>query len=420
MKKLLLICALTTMFSFAASETKGQSAAAPAGNGAIRPGQEQLIGEVTSIDAASGLMIIKTDAGKSVSVEGGDETVYLRIAPGERTLDKAARITRADVAVGDRVLVRGGAQAAADGQPVRPRQLVVMSRQAIVGAQERDREDWRRRGLNGRIVALNPEKQELTVSVRSREGAQEVIVNASGNTRVLRYAPDSVSRDNAQPSSFAELKVGDQLRARGDRSEDGTRFTPEEIIAGSFTRTRGTVVASDAARGEVTIKDEQTGKTLTVVFGKNSTLRRVPPEFVETLAQRRAEREQRRAAAGNSGEGQQGRRRENRAGGNPDERERGARPGRRGGFGGGGGGGQMFENLPAITIADLKTGDVVMVTGTPTAADASRITTITLVAGDAALMKRLQQLQGQGGGPRNMSPGLPGDVIGGGTERNQP
>lgn len=416
MKKLLLIGALAIAFSFIASETYAQTTSAPTGNGAIRAGQEQLIGEITSIDAASGQMTIKTDAGRSVSVQIGDETIYLRIAPGERSLDKAEKITRADVAVGDRVLVRGGA--GVDGQPVLARQLIVVSRQALAGSQERNREDWRRRGLNGRIVALNPATKEVTVAVRSREGAQEIIMNASGNTRWLRYAPDSVRRDDAQPSSFAELKIGDQLRALGDRSSDGTRFTPEEIIAGSFARTRGTIVGADAAKGEVTIKDEQTGKSFTVVFGKNSTLRRVPPEFVETLAQRRAEREQRRAAAGNSGEGQQGGRRENRAGGNSDERERGARPGRRGG---GGGGGQMFENLPTITIADLRTGDVVMVTGTPTAADASRITTITLVTGDAALMKRLQQLQGQGGGPRNMSPGLPGDVIGGGTsERERP
>ena len=81
----------------------------------------------------------------------------------------------------------------------------------------------------------------------------------------------------------------------------------------------------------------------------------------------------------------------------------------------------MFENLPAVTVGELKKGDVVMLTGTPAAADASRVTAITLVTGDAELMRRLQQFQGQGGGQRGMSPGLPGDVVGGGTgDRNQP
>lgn len=409
MKKLLLICALASLLSFVASATLAQNIS----SGAIRPGQEQLIGEITSIDAASGQITIKTVAGRTVSVQTGDETIYLRIAPGEKTLDKAEKITRADVAVGDRVLVRGGA--GVDNQPVIARQLIVVSRQALAGSQERNREEWRTRGLNGRIVALNPATKEVTVAVRSREGAQEIIMSASGNTRWLRYAPDSVRRDDAQPSSFAELKIGDQLRALGDRSSDGTRFTPEEIIAGSFTRASGTIVASDAAKGEVTIKDEQTGKSLIIVFGKNSTLRRISPEFVETLAQRREERQQRRAAAGDGAEGQTGRRRENRAGGQTDEAERGARQRR------GGGGRNFLESLPAITAADLKKGDAVLVTGTPAAADASHLTTITLVTGDAQLMKRWQQLQGQGGGPRNMSPGLPGDVIGGGTsERERP
>ena len=81
----------------------------------------------------------------------------------------------------------------------------------------------------------------------------------------------------------------------------------------------------------------------------------------------------------------------------------------------------MFENLPAVTVADLKKGDAVMITGTPTSPDASRVTAITLVTGDPELMRRLQQFQGQGAGQRGMSPGLPGDVVGGGTgDRNQP
>ena len=416
MRKLLLICAVGSALAFGAAETRAQNGSADA----IRPGQEQLIGEITSIDAASGRVEVKTAAGKTVSVLIGDATSYLRVAPGERSLDKAEKITRADVAVGDRVLVRGGAMVAEGQQQIPARQLIVVSRQALTGRQEREREDWRARGINGRVVALNPATQEITLAVRSREGAQEMIVAASANTKFLRYAPDSVRRDDARPSSFAELKVGDQLRALGDRSADGARFTSEEIIAGAFSRARGTIVEMDAARGEVTVKDEQTGKNFTVVVGKNSSLRRIPAEFVEEMARRRAERQQRRAADGNAANGRTGERRENRDG------ERGPRQRRGeggGGPGGGGGGGfqRMFENLPAVTVGELKKGDVVMVTGTPVAPDAARVTIISLVAGDAELMKRLQQLQGQGGGQRSMSPGLPGDVVGGGTgDRPQP
>lgn len=424
MKKLLLIFALAgALFTVTARAQNGPSEA-------IRPGQQQLIGEITSLDAGSGQVTIKTTAGQNVTFLIGDETSFLRIAPGERSLDKAERITRADVSVGDRVLVRGGASAAAGGQPFTARQLIVVSRQALDSRRDREREDWRRRSINGRITALNPAAKEVTVSVRSREGAQDVVVPVSDSVKLLRYAPDSVRREDARPSSFADLKVGDQLRALGERSADGTRFTPEEIISGAFTRTRGTVVETNAARGEVTVKDEQTGKNLTVVVGKNTSLRRIPAEFVEEMARRRQERQERRAAEGNSPDGQQpGERRRggNREGGPAAEGERGGRQWRGGGGPGGpgglGGGGfqRMFENLPAVTVSDLKKGDVVMVTGTPAVGDASRVTAIMLITGDPELMRRLQQFQGPGAGQRGMSPGLPGDVVGGGTgDRSQP
>lgn len=417
MKKLLLACALAgVLFGDAA---RAQNAPADA----IRPGQEQLIGEITALDAGSGQVSVKTTAGKEITFQINDETSLLRIAPGERSLDKAEKIARADVAVGDRVLVRGGGAAAAGGQSFTARQLIVVSRQALDSRRDREREDWRRRGINGRVAALNPAAQEITVSTRSREGAQDVVVSLAGGAKVLRYAPDSVRREDAQPGSFADLKVGDQLRALGERSADGARFTAEEIIAGAFSRARGTIVETNAVRGEVTIKDEQTGKNLVVVVGKNSSVRRVPAEFVEEMARRREERQQRRAAEGSSPDAQQPqgerRRRENREGGNAGGE--GGRQRRGGGGPGGGGFQRMFDNLPAVTVSDLKKGDLVMVTGTPGAADASRVTAITLVTGDPELMKRLQQFQGQGGGQRGMSPGLPGDVVGGGTgDRNQP
>jgi hypothetical protein len=71
----------------------------------------------------------------------------------------------------------------------------------------------------------------------------------------------------------------------------------------------------------------------------------------------------------------------------------------------------MLENLPAITVADLKKGDTVFVSGSE-GADPSHVTAIMLVTGDPAFMARFLQ-NGPNRGPQ--SPGLPGDVIGGGV-----
>ncbi|PYS49589.1 MAG: hypothetical protein DMF68_09565 [Acidobacteria bacterium] len=421
MKKLLLITALAIACTLLASAVYAQTTSSASDASAARPKQEQLIGEVTAIDTTSNQVTIKTDAGKTVSFNTGDQTSYRRIAPGEKSLTNAAQITRADIKVGDRVLVSGGG-VGADGQAAAVRRVVVVSKADLAQRDTRNEQDWRTRGINGRITALNPQTKEITIAARSRQGLDTIVINASGsNVKILRYAPDSLRREDAQPSSFATLKVGDQLRALGDRSSDGTHFTPEEIVAGSFTSINGTITNVDTAKGEVTIKDDQSGKSFVVAVSKNTTLRRLPPDFVERMTKFREEAQQRRAAAAGGAGAQNGQpsdARNQRTAGNQERA--GSNQGENGGPRGGGPGGgrgfqQLFEGMPAVNVADLKKGDGVMINGTPSSSDPSHITAIRLTAGDAAIVKRLQQFQGRPGGQRNMSPGLPGDVVGGGT-----
>jgi hypothetical protein len=405
----LTIAALTV----AAAGTFAYGQAPSVAGGTSRAAQQHLIGEVTAVDAATHQLTVKTDAGASVTVTVDERTVYRRVPPGQTSLENAERITSAEVHVGDRVLVpnsAAGAQAAA-------KQVIVMAREAVASKRQQEREDWRARGVNGRVVAIDAAKKEITVEARSREGAEPVTVVASaGNVRFRRYAPGSLRPADAVAGSFADIHVGDQLRALGNR--DGSRFTAEEIISGSVARLSGVVESVDAARGEVVIKDSQTGRAIPVALTANSTLRRIPAEFAETMRQREQQRAQRREGGGGapSTDGQ--------AGGNGRGRrgERGAQDGQGGEGrrpGGGGRGGQgMFDNFPTITIADLKKGDAVMVTGT-TGADASRVTAATLITGDAEIIQRF----GRGGGrgrAGNMSPGLPGTVIGGGTGDRDP
>ncbi len=231
------------------------------------------------------------------------------------------------------------------------------------------------------------------------------------STKFFRYAADSMNIKDATRASFSELRVGDQLRAIGERSAEGTRFSAEEIIAGSLTRTAGQLVASNPATNEITIKNTQ-GQNIKVVVGQRSMLRRVTPEMATAFEASRPQR-QRGATAGGADrqprpEGQERRPRE------PRERREGASAAgedRRPRGGGGRGFQDMLENAPTITIADLKKGDMVFVSGSE-GADASRITAILLVTGDPAFMSRFIQT-GPNRGPQ--SPGLPGDVVGGGV-----
>lgn len=68
--------------------------------------------------------------------------------------------------------------------------------------------------------------------------------------------------------------------------------------------------------------------------------------------------------------------------------------------------------MPTVTVSELKKGDTLLVNGS-TGADSSRVTALMLVTGDADFLRRLQRRVGDD--LRNMSPGLPGTVLGGGT-----
>jgi hypothetical protein len=425
MKKILLTCAVSTLLLAAATNSPAQTP--PPQDSASqgtqpRPARQRVVGDVTAVNASANTVTVHTDAGDTVTVATDEKTAYLRLPPGETTLDKAAHVTASDVHVGDRVLAVG---VPPTGGPTPARQLILMGRAPARAFDPAH-------NLNGRVASVDAAKKQAVVQTFGRGGIEAVTLDASGGSvRFLRNAPDSMRASDAQPSSFADLKAGDQVRVTGERSADGKSFRADEIIAGSFTRFLGQVTAVDAARNELTVKNEQTGQTVTVALGPHSTLRRITPEVEKTLADRAAQIEQRRqqreqrAASGdasttNAGGAQGAANGEGRRGREGGDGQRGG-PG--GQFRGGGGFQQIMESLPAVTVADLKKGDAVFVTGTP-GADASHATLITLVAGKAETLRMMQPGQ-RGGGQRGRvnSPGLPGDAIGGGTgsgERQPP
>jgi len=392
MKKFLASCALSSLaLLLAGASFVPATRGTPAQNGNGSSAQRRrVVGEVTAVDAATGQVTVRTDAGETITLATDDKTAYLRMPPGETAIERAVRATRADVRVGDRVLAPGVAPAGDQA-----RQLILMGRAA---AAQGARDDAHR--LVGRVAAIDAAKKQIVVETRRRESSEAVTLDASGVVRFLRFAPDSLRAADAQPGSFADVRVGDSLRATGERSADGARFTPEEIITGAFTRVVGIVSAVDAARGELTVRNEQTEQTVTVGVGPRSTLKRVTPEFARAIterAERAARGEQQRASGGAAQPANA-----NRGGGGEGVRRGGSLQ-------------QMLESLPAVAVSDLKKGDAVVVTATP-GADSSRATAITLVAGDADFLRRLQQLQrGTEGNPRHMSPGLPSDVLGGGV-----
>ena len=361
------------------------------------------LGEVKVIDSAAKQLIIKTDAGSLVTVVLSGSTAYKRIAPGETTLANATAITFAEVAEGDRVLAMG--KVSDDRKLVPARTLIVMTKADIAKKQEAERAEWKKRGVLGMITALKPETKEITISSRTMAGPQSMIIPVSGKVEMRRYAPDSIKFADARPATFEELKVGDQLRALGERNADGSAFTAEKVVTGSFKTVAGVITAVDVAAGELKINDLQTKQPLTIVVKQDTVLRKFPAanEMGGMMMMGRGPGAGAPPAGQTPAAGQgAGKPQPNGAQGTPAS---GQGPGS-GGMRMGGGGmnlQDMLERLPTIAIADVKVGDTIVVSSTK-GADPSRLTAISLISGADTLLNMLAARQQQTGGQAAPNP----------------
>ena len=341
------------------------------------------IGEIKTIDSAAKQLTIQTDAGSVVTVSLNDKTTYKKLAPGEQTLTNATDVTLADLAQGDRVMARG--TVSEDRKSVPAAMVIVMTKGDLAKKQEAERAEWRRRGILGVITALKPDTNEITISNRTMAGTQTVIIPITDKTEMRRYAPDSIKFGDAKPSKFSELKVGDQLRALGDRTDDPLRFSPQKVVTGSFRTVGGVVTAIDPNTKEIKINELEKKTPLIIVIKQDAVLRRFPPasEMGGLMGGMRA------GGPGGPGGGAPG------GQAAPAGRPQGAGPGPGGPGGPGGrpgGGGfninDMLERLPTISIADVKVGDTIIVSSTQ-GVDPTRLTAISLVAGADTLLAML-------------------------------
>ena len=354
------------------------------------------IGAITSIDAATKQLTIKTDAGSTVTVSLSDKTTYKKLAPGEQSLTNATDVTFADLAEGDRVMARG--TVSADQKSVPALMVIVMTKGDLAKKAEAERIEWRRRGILGVITALKPEAKEITISNRTMAGTQSVVIALNDKTEMKRYAPDSIKFGDAKPSEFSELKVGDQLRALGDRPADPLHFNAEKVVTGSFRTVGGVVTAVDPATGEIKINELEKKHPLTIIVKHDAVLRRFPSEMGGMGGLGRGPGGP-GGGAPPAGGGQQAPARP--AGGAPGAGGPGGRPGFNIN--------DMLERLPTISIADVKVGDTIIVSSTQ-GVDPTRLTAISLVTGADTLLAMLAPRPAAGQAP-NPAAGLGGSGI---------
>jgi hypothetical protein len=379
------VCALLGAAAGVSAEAS-QQAQQPTPNPATRP-----VGTIKTI--AGKAILLTTDAGAEVTVQVQDDAKLVRVEPGEKDLKNAAPLQLQDLQVGDRILVRG--KLAEDGKTVLAASVIAIKSADIAAKQAHERDEWQRHGVGGLVKSVDTAGGAITISTNTMGVAKDVTVQTSKQTVLRRYAPNSVKFDDAKPAPIDQIKVGDQLRARGTRSADGAQLTADEVVSGTFRNIAGTVSSIDASAGTITVMDLVVKKTITVKVTSETQLRKLSPAIAQGIAMRLkgASADAPAGTAGSTAANAAPKPADSPAGGGGQAGGQGGQAGegagRAGGAAGGARGGdlgQMLSRMPAATLADLQKGDAVMIVTTEGTQEGGA-TAITLLAGVEPLLQ---------------------------------
>ncbi len=310
------------------------------------------VGKVKAV--AGNVITLTTDAGTDMSVQAGEATRLLRVEPGQKDLKTAAPVQLQEIRPGDRLLVRG--EVSAEGNPMVASTIVLMKAEDVSAKQERGREDWKQRGVGGLVSTVDAASETITITVSGFGETKTLKIHVTKSTIVRRYAPDSIKFDDARVATVTEVKPGDQLRARGDRSVDRSELAAQEVVFGTFRNIAGTVVSTDATRGTLTVTDLATKKPVVLTITADSQMRKLPTMIAQRVAMRLkggATESGRPGAGASSPSGMAA--------------PNGGAPGGEGGNGRSGGPPdfqQMLGHMPAVALNELQKGDGVMMVTT--------------------------------------------------------
>ena len=337
---------------------------AQAASSAARP-----VGTIKSVSGNN--IVLTTDNSGDVNVVVQAAAKLVRVEPGQKDLKEAVPIALKELVPGDRILVRG--QLGEDGKTVLATAVIAMKKASIAEKQAREREEWRQ-GASGLVSNVDAAANSILITQPGVNEKRTVTIHVSKDTMVRRYAPDSIKFDDAKPAKLEQVKAGDQLRARGTRSADGSELTAAEIVCGTFRNIAGTVSSIDAAANMMTLQDLATKKSVTVRVTTDSQVRKLPLPMAQRIAARLkgispdsltpngaggGANASANAAAGQGSQGQ-------RPAASPasGSGQAGSEGSGRNASGGGGDFQQAFNRMPAATLAEFQKGDAVMIVAT--------------------------------------------------------
>ncbi len=373
-------------------------------------------GTVTKTDAAGKIVSVKPDkAGEAdTTVKFDDRTSFMRIPAGETDVKKATPSEAKEVEAGDKIIAR---VLTADPTGKAARTIIFTKQSDIALRHEKTQEEWKN-ATKGLVTTVDAGAKQVkfTVKVPGAPATKEVALDIAGKVDYQRYNPDSAKYE---PGKLDQIKVGDQLSVLGQKNADMSSIKADAIGFGSF-RTIGLQIKTiDAAANLITGTETASKKPITIVLRADTSLKKfsemaammVARQLNPTFQQTGGGRGGGMPGAGRGGDAAPG---GGRGGSPPAGITPGMAPGGAPGGGAGGGRGAMgggepgggagfsggragggrgpmdmnkiIEQQPAVTLAELKAGDALIVTGA-TGNDPSRLTATALLAGVEIIMR---------------------------------
>jgi hypothetical protein len=386
-------------------------AQAPAGDtatGSATKPTEHVLGTVASVDSAAQTITVKDDkTGSDYVIFLADTHTLLKVEPGAKDLHSAVRITAGDLAVADRVDVRGFKSDTPNG--IKARSVVLMSARDLAQKHQAELQAWSNSTV-GNVSSIDPAANSIRIAVRAGGTPTPIAVQTSASTQYTRYSAQNPK--TPVPSRLADIQTGDQLHVLGQKSADGSSITADKIYAAPVRTVAATVTSVAEDGKKIVAKNLQTKQPATIVLTETSSVRKLSPQMAIFLARRLNPQ----AAAANGGApngtpgGANGTAPAGQGPGGGQFRPPiagGQGPGGQGPGGGnwqgGAGGGpprgpgdlsHMLERAPAITAADLKPGDAIVIWGFA-GSDPSTVVANTVLAGVEPVLQSAPPRQGQ-------------------------
>jgi hypothetical protein len=324
-----------------------------------------------TVKAVTGDQItLGADSGTEINVLVQESTRMVRVVPEQKDRRDAAPISLRDVHAGDRIFVRGSNSTAGTVQAT---SIDLMKQLDIAAKHEHEREDWQKRGVGGLVSAVDPAAGAVTISTETPGAKKNILIRISSTATVRRYAPDSVKFDDAKAGTLAEIKPGDQLRARGTLTANGDELGAEEVVSGSFRNIAGTISSVDAGDNTIRVTDLATKQPVVVKMTSDSQLRKLPPMIAQRVAQRL------KASTESANVGDQTSSGASSGSGSPMPSRGGEAPDLQ----------QMLQRVPAATLTELQKGDAVMIVATE-GKEPGQVTAISLLSGVEAILSAPQ------------------------------